>query len=56
MNSVEITAFEARVIQLASQGKIPAEVVVGIANLIADVNQLRTELNRLRQPEIGRSR
>jgi precorrin-4 methylase len=51
MNSLAITAFEARVIRLAAEGKIPAEVVAGISNLIAEVNQLRTELNRLRAPE-----
>ncbi len=45
MTSVEITVFEARVIRLAAEGKIPSEVLVGISKLIAEVNQLRTELN-----------
>jgi len=48
MNSVEVAAFEAKVLRLAAEGKIPDEIVQGISQLIAEVNRLRTELNRLR--------
>jgi len=48
MNSVEVGAFEAKVLRLAAEDKIPDEVVKGISRLIAEVNHLRTELNRLR--------
>jgi len=48
MNSIEVAAFEAKVIRLAAEKKIPDDVVKGISQLIAEVNRLRTELNRLR--------
>jgi hypothetical protein len=43
MNSVEITAFEAKVLRLTAEGKIPKEVSEGIAKLIAKVNELQIE-------------
>ena len=48
MNSVEISAFEARLLKLTADGKIPKEVSEEIAKLIAKVNELQMELNRLR--------
>ena len=50
MNSVEISAFEAKVLKLTADGKIPKDVAEGIAKLIAQVNELQMELNRLRAP------
>jgi hypothetical protein len=51
MTGVDIAAFEAKVIKLTADGKIPKDVVDGIAKLIAKVNELQTELNRLRTPK-----
>jgi hypothetical protein len=48
MSSVDIAAFEAKIIKLTADGKIPRDVSEGIAKLIAKVNELQTELNRLR--------
>jgi hypothetical protein len=48
MNPVEIEAFAAKVLKLTADGKIPKDVSEGIAKLIAKVNELQTELNRLR--------
>ena len=48
MNSVEVSAFEAKVLRLAAEGKIPDEVAQGISRLIAKVIELQTEINRLR--------
>ena len=51
MTSVEIAAFEARVLKLTADGAIPKEVSEEIARLIAKVNALQMELNRLRAPK-----
>ena len=48
MNSVEIEAFAAKVLKLTADGAIPKEVSQGIDKLIAMVNELQMELNRLR--------
>jgi len=48
MTSAEIAAFEARVLKLTADGAIPKEVSAEIARLIAKVNELQMELNRLR--------
>lgn len=48
MNSTEIAAFEAKILKLAADGKIPSEVLGGISRLIAKINELQTEVNRLR--------
>ncbi|HKD40924.1 MAG TPA: hypothetical protein VKB87_11635 [Myxococcaceae bacterium] len=48
MNSVEIEAFAAKVLKLTADGAIPKEVSQGIDKLIATVNELQMELNRLR--------
>jgi hypothetical protein len=45
---VDIAAFEAKVLKLAADGRIPKDVSQGIAQLIAKVNELQIELNRLR--------
>ncbi len=48
MTSEDISAFQAKVIRLAAAGKIPNEALDGITQLIAKVNELQTEVNRLR--------
>jgi len=50
MTSVEVAPFEAKVLKLSADGRIPKEVLEGIAKLIGKVNELQTELNRLRTP------
>ena len=49
--SVEITAFAAKVMQLAAEGKVPQEVVEGVSDLIAKVDRLQFQLNRMKGSE-----